>query len=214
MKKALIAVCFVTILAAGPVFAGGKTENVVVTYNTPQQWVNWGQVLTEFSSKTGITAPNDNKNSGQTLTALISEKGRPLCDVAYFGIVFGIKAVSEGVLQNYKSGYFDKIDASLKDLNGQFQTIHFGSIAFLCNTEALGNVPVPKSWADLLKPEYKGKIGFLDPTSAAVGYSVCTALNIALGGTLDNWDPAFRLSPKTQVKRCDISQADLHRKAA
>jgi putative spermidine/putrescine transport system substrate-binding protein len=191
MQRVLIAVGFLTIFAAGLVFAGGNTENVIVTYNTPQQWVNWGQVLTEFSSKTGITAPNDNKNSGQTLTALISEKGSPLCDVAYFGIVFGIKAVSEGVLQNYKSGYFDKIDASLKDPNGQFQTIHFGSIAFLCNTEALGNVPVPKSWADLLKPEYKGKIGFLDPTSAAVGYSVCTALNIALGGTLDNWDPAF-----------------------
>jgi putative spermidine/putrescine transport system substrate-binding protein len=196
MKSVLIAVGFLTILAAGPVFAGGTAENVVVTYNTPQQWVNWGQVLTEFSRKTGITAPNDNKNSGQTLTALISEKGSPLCDVAYFGIVFGIKAVSEGVLENYKSGYFGNIDPSLKDPNGQFQTIHFGSIAFLCNTEALGAVPVPRSWADLLKPEYKGKIGFLDPTSAAVGYSVCTALNIALGGTLDNWDPAFEYLQK------------------
>jgi putative spermidine/putrescine transport system substrate-binding protein len=168
-----------------------KQDKVVVSYNTPQNWVNWGDVLTQFSAKTGITAPNDNKNSGQTLTALISEKGNPLCDVAYFGIVFGINAVKEGVLQNYKSAYFDKIDPSLKDAAGQFQTIHFGSIAFLCNTEALGGTPVPRSWADLLKPEYKDKIGFLDPTSAAVGYSVCTALNIAMGGTLDNWSPAF-----------------------
>lgn len=199
MKKTLIVFCLVTMAVAWPVFGGGSAQNVVVTYNTPQQWVNWGQVLTEFSKKTGITAPNDNKNSGQTLTALMSEKNNPLCDVAYFGIVFGIQAVSEGVLQGYKSAYFDKIDASLKDPGGQFQTIHFGSIAFLCNTEALGNIPVPKSWADLLKPEYNGKIGFLDPTSAAVGYSVCTALNIALGGTLDNWDPAFEYLGKLKA---------------
>ena len=146
MKKALIVLAFAAVFVALPVFGGGNAQkNVVVTYNTPQQWVNWGQVLTEFSKKNGITAPNDNKNSGQTLTALISEKNNPLCDVAYFGIVFGIRAVHEGVLQSYKSTYFDKIDASLKDAGAQFQTIHFGSIAFLCNTEALGNIPVPKS---------------------------------------------------------------------
>lgn len=168
-----------------------KKSNVVITYNTPQQWVNWGEVLTKFSAANGVTSPNDNKNSGQALTALMSEKSNPQCDVVYLGIVFGIKAAKAGVLENYKSKYFDKIDSSLKNADGQFETVHFGSIAFLCNTEALGSTPVPKSWADLLKPEYKGKIGFLDPTSSAVGYSVCGAINLAMGGTLDNWDPAF-----------------------
>ena len=188
MKKVFFSTLIVVSLLLS--MACSPKQKVVITYNTPQQWVNWGEVLTQFSSKTGITAPNDNKNSGQTLTALMSEKANPQCDVAYFGIVFGIKAAQTGVLADYKSAYFDSIDASLKDAGGQFETVHFGSIAFLCNTEALGNTPVPRSWADLLKPEYKGKIGFLDPTSAAVGYSVCGAINLAMGGTLDNWDPA------------------------
>lgn len=168
-----------------------EKEDVVVTYNTPQQWVNWGSVLQEFSKETGITAPNDNKNSGQSLTALIAEKSNPLADVAYMGIVFGMKAVPEDVFADYKPAGFDEMDPALKDPNGQYSTVHFGTIALLVNTEALVDLPVPQSWEDLLKPEYKGKIGFLDPTSAAVGYSVCVAMNTAMGGTLEDFDPLF-----------------------
>lgn len=168
-----------------------KKEKVVVTYNTPQNWVNWGDVLREFSADTKITAPNDNKNSGQSLTALIAEKGNPVADVVYLGIVFGMQAVDEGVLQGYKPADFGKIEATLKDPNALYTTVHYGSIAILVNTEALGNRPIPQSWKDLLDPMYKGMIGMLDPTSAAIGYSACIAVNEALGGTLDNFDPVF-----------------------
>jgi putative spermidine/putrescine transport system substrate-binding protein len=68
-------------------------------------------------------------------------------------------------------------------------TVHQGAIAFLVNTDELGGAPVPQCWADLLKPEYAGKVGFLDPTQAAVDYSVITAGNLAMGGTLENFDP-------------------------
>jgi putative spermidine/putrescine transport system substrate-binding protein len=43
-----------------------------------------------------------------------------------------------------------------------------------------------------LKPEYKGMVGYLDPTSAAVGYNGAVAVNLALGGSLDNFDPAIQ----------------------
>ena len=154
----------------------GKRNNVVVTYNTPQNWVNWGDVLQEFTKETKITAPNDNKNSGQSLTALIAEKGSPVCDVVYLGIVFGMQATKEDVLQSYKPDGFDNIDPALKDPNGLYTTVHYGSIAILCNTEALGDLPIPQSWEDLLDPMYNGMIGMLDPTSAAIGYSACIAL--------------------------------------
>ena len=173
-----------------------KKSNVVITYNTPQDWVNWGNVLVEFTKKTNITAPNDNKNSGQSLTALIAEKSAPLCDMVYLGISFGPQAVAEDVLQGYKHPYFDQIDPTLKDAEGLYSTVHYGSIAILANTEALGGLPVPQSWEELLDPKYKGMIGMLDPTSAAIGYSAVVAVNEAMGGSLDDFGPAVEYFKK------------------
>ena len=190
-KRRILAGLLSAVMLLGLTACSSKGSNVVVTYNTPQNWVNWGNVLTQFTKESGITAPNDNKNSGQSLTALIAEKNSPVCDVVYLGITYGMQAVQEGVLEPYKPEGFDSMDDSLKDADGLYSTVHFGSIAILANTEALGDLPVPQSWEDLLDPMYKDMIGFLDPTSSAVGYSVCVAINEAMGGSLDNFDPLF-----------------------
>ncbi|MFB5268756.1 extracellular solute-binding protein [Paenibacillus enshidis] len=175
---------------AGTGGAGGS--KVAIAYNNPPLWANWEAVQAKFLEETGIRVPADNKNSGQAMTALIAEKNKPVADVAYLGITFGPQAVQEDIVEAYKPEHFDEIPDELKDPDGKWMAIHYGAIAFIVNKDALGDVPVPKSWADLLKPEYKDKVGFLDPTSAAVGYSVITAANIAMGGTLENWDPGMK----------------------
>jgi len=190
----------IALLITGVLFCGcqggdskpAAESKQVVIYNSPPEWANWGEALKQFSAKTGIQATPDNKNSGQTVTALIAEKAKPGADAAYLGITFGYEAANKDLLAGYKPAGFDSIPNDLKDPEGRWMTIHYGAIAFIANTDALGKTPVPKSWADLLKPEYKGKVAFLDPTSAAVGYSVALAANLAMGGTLDNWEPGFK----------------------
>lgn len=162
---------------------------IVVSYNTPEQWANWGAVLKAFTLKTGINAPSDPKNSGQTMAALEAEAKAPQADTAYFGIVFGIESARKGLLAPFRPDYFDEIPSNLKDPEGKWFAIHQGAIAFIVNTSELKGIPVPKSWNDLLDSKYAGKVGFLDPTQAAVGYSVYVAGNFAMGGTLDDWDP-------------------------
>ncbi len=175
---------------AAPVATSGDTA-LVVSYNSPAQWANWGAVLAAFTTETGISAPSDPKNSGQTLAALEAEAAAPQADTAYYGIVFGIDAAEKGLVDAYQPDGFADIPTALKDADGRWMTVHQGTVAFLVNTEELGGAPVPQCWADLLKPEYKDKVGFLDPTQAAVGYSVLTAANLALGGTLENFDPGM-----------------------
>lgn len=171
--------------------AASPSADVVVSYNSPEQWANWGAVLTQFSQKTGIDAPSDPKNSGQTLAALEAEAAAPQADTAYYGIVFGIEAAEKALVEPYQPAGFDEIPETLKGVDGDWMAVHQGAIAFLVNTDELDGAPVPSCWADLTKEEYAGKVGFLDPTQAAVGYSVSTAANLALGGSLDNWDPGI-----------------------
>ena len=59
------------------------------------------------------------------------------------------------------------------------------------NVDALGGAPVPQCFADLTKPEYRGMVGYLDPSSAFVGYAGAVAANMAFGGDLENFDPAI-----------------------
>ncbi len=162
-----------------------------ICYNCPPQWADWESQLNAIREHLGFVVPHDNKNSGQTLSQLIAERASPVADIAYFGVSFGIAAKKEGVVEPYKPARWEEIPEGLKDPDGHWFTIHSGTLGLFVNVEALGDVPVPMSWQDLLKPEYRGLVGYLDPSSAFVGYAGAVAVNLALGGTLDDFTPAI-----------------------
>ena len=163
-----------------------------VCYNCPPQWADWASMLTAIDEKLDIQMPHDNKNSGQTLSQLLAEKEAPVADVAYYGVTTGIKAGNEGVVEAYKPTGFEDIADGLKDPDGKWFAIHFGTLGFFVNVDALGGAPVPQCFADLTKPEYNGMVGYLDPSSAFVGYAGAVAVNMSFGGDLSNFDPAIK----------------------
>jgi len=195
MKKThriILAIALAIAVLAPPAFAGESAT----CYNCPPMWADWASQLRAIEENLGIRMPHDNKNSGQTLSQLIAEKTNPVADVAYYGVSFGIKAREAGVVTPYKPALWDEIPRGLKDPDGHWFTIHFGTIGFFVNKDALGKVPVPRSWADLLKPGYKGMIGYLDPTSAFVGYASALAATLSLGGSLDDFSPGIEFFKK------------------
>jgi putative spermidine/putrescine transport system substrate-binding protein len=177
--------------AAAILAAGSALAQTAICYNCPPEWADWGTQLKMIKEKTGITVPQDNKNSGQTLAQLVAEKASPVADIAYLGVTFGIQAKKEGVTAPYKPAHWSEIPDGLKDKDGDWFTIHSGTLGFMVNVDALKGKPIPKSWKDLTKPEYKGMIGYLDPASAFVGYVGAVAVNQAMGGTMDNFDKAI-----------------------
>lgn len=162
-----------------------------ICYNCPPQWADWGTQLKVIKEELGYSIPFDNKNSGQTLSQLLAEQNNPVADVAYYGVSFGITAAEKGVTEAYKPANWDQIPEGLKDPDGEWFTIHSGTIGLFVNVDALDGKPVPTSWQDLLDPTYKGMIGYLDPSSAFVGYAGAVAINGALGGDLDNFEPGL-----------------------
>lgn len=167
-----------------------------ICYNCPPQWADWASQLKSIEETLGYKLPHDNKNSGQTLSQLLTEKDNPVADVAYYGVSFGITAAKKGVTEAYKPKHWDEIPEGLKDPNGHWFTIHSGTIGFFVNKDALEGLPVPQSWSDLLKPQYKGMMGYLDPSSAFVGYAGAVAVNRAMGGSLDDFNPGIEYFKK------------------
>jgi putative spermidine/putrescine transport system substrate-binding protein len=187
--KALLGLAIVMLMAVGP-GAPAKAADVIC-YNCPPQWADWASMLKAIKAALGYDIPFDNKNSGQALSQLLAEKANPVADIVYYGVNFGMKAKTLDVLEPYKPKGWDEVPAGLKDADGAWTTIHSGTLGLFVNKDALGGKPVPACWKDLLKPDYKGMVGYLDPSSAAVGYVGVVAVNNSLGGNENNFTPAI-----------------------
>lgn len=188
--RTLKSLAFATVVSLGAGVPAAQAADAIC-YNCPPQWADWATQLKTIKDELGFDIPHDNKNSGQTLSQLLAEKDNPVADVAYYGVSFGIQAGEKGVVEAYKPAHFDEIPEGLKDPEGRWFTIHSGTLGFFVNVDALEGKPVPQSWADLLKPDYKGMVGYLDPSSAFVGYAGAVAANRAMGGTLQDFGPGI-----------------------
>src|SRR6201996_5626698 len=85
----------------------------VICYNCPPQWADFATMLKSIKSDLGYDIPFDNKNSGQALSQIIAEKQNPVADVVYYGVNFGIKAKTAGVIEAYKPKGSDDVPDGL-----------------------------------------------------------------------------------------------------
>jgi len=207
MKK-LDLYCAAAVLVSGaPAFAqskalidAAKKEGQLTVIALPHDWVNYGEAISTFSKKYGITINELNPDGGsgdeiEAIKANKDNKGPQAPDVIDVGLSFGPQAKADGLLMNYKVSTWDTIPKDVKDADGAWYGDYYGALAFEYNKSVVKNPP--KDWADLLKPEFKGKVALAgDPQAANQAIMAIVAAGLANGGDLKSADAGLKYFAK------------------
>ncbi len=175
--------------------AAAQAEGQLTTIALPHDWCNYGEMLSTFSEKYGITINelDPNAGSGDELEAIRANQGNTgpqAPDVIDVGFAFGPLAQEEGLIQPYKVATWDSIPESLKDADGYWYGDYYGVLGFQVNTDVVENVP--QDWADLLNPEYAGQVALAgDPRTSNQAIQSVYAAALANGGSLDDAQPGL-----------------------
>ncbi len=150
-----------------------EEQKKVLTIYSYDSFVTYGlgkQAIPEFEtmyqcSVQVITAGD----AGAMLNRLVMEKNNPKADIAV-GIdnTFLQKALEQNMFEPYTAAGLDKLDQRLIfDTTHCFTPFDYGYFAFVYDSEKVKNPP--KSFQDLLKPEWKKKIILIDPRTSSPG---------------------------------------------
>ncbi|MFA6682436.1 MAG: ABC transporter substrate-binding protein, partial [Sphaerochaeta sp.] len=116
------------------------------------------------------------------------QAGSIACDVLWTSEVpdfIGLR--DQGVLLPYKSPESEKVVSTIDDPDGYFTAARLGTLGIAYNTNLI-KIP-PKTWEDILKPEYKNNFAIANP--ALSGTSM-----VSVGMLVENlgWDYIQRLA--------------------
>jgi putative spermidine/putrescine transport system substrate-binding protein len=169
---------------------GNDVADEVIITGPLDGWANYGQLRESFMEKhPDIEWPEGTKNSGQSLNALRNEANNPNHDVAHLGITDGLKAADEELLQSYEPENLSDIPEGLVGDQNRWTTAYFGTIAMAVNTNLVDSVP--SGFEDLRSEEYTDTISFYNPSSAFNGFVAFTNMNLAMGGSLEDYTPGI-----------------------
>ena len=181
--RTAIACALLGVTAAAQAQDAGQV-NVICSVQA--EWCN--MIQTVFAKTTGIKVNMSMKGSGEALAQLIAERANPKTDVWFGGTGDPhLQAAEQDLSLEYKSASLPQLHAWAQQQAEQskYKTvgIYSGPLGFGYNTELVAKkkIPVPKSWADLLKPEYKGEIQVANPASSGTAYTMVATLVQLMG---------------------------------
>jgi iron(III) transport system substrate-binding protein len=185
MQKTPLALAALWCLA-GTAAQAQETGQLNVICSVQAEWCN--MIQTVFARTTGIKVNMSLKGSGEALAQLIAERANPKTDVWFGGTGDPhLQAAEQGLSLEYKSTSLPQLHSWAQQQAAQsgYKTvgIYSGPLGFGYNTELVAKkkLPVPRSWADLLNPVYKGEIQVANPASSGTAYTMVATLVQLMG---------------------------------
>jgi putative spermidine/putrescine transport system substrate-binding protein len=162
-----------------------KKEGQLNVIALPPDWANYGEILKAFTAKYGIkvNSAQPDGSSQDEINAAKQLKGQANApDV--FDLGGAVATANVSLFSPYKVSTWADVPAPLKDAGGAWVNDYGGYMSIGYDSS---KVPAPTSVADLLKPEYKGKVALNgDPTQAGAAFSGVVMAALGSGGSADD----------------------------
>ncbi|QFQ95938.1 extracellular solute-binding protein [Streptomyces phaeolivaceus] len=173
--------------------AAAEREGTLNAIALPRDWADYGALIDGFQKKYGIKIEVENPDgaSQDEINAVTSRKGQDRApDVLDLGSSFAISAAQQGLLAPYRVAAFDDLPEGQKDPKGQWYNDYGGYISIGCDAKRVKECP--ETFADLLKPEYKGQVALNgNPTKSGSAFGGVWAASLASGGSFDDIQPGL-----------------------
>lgn len=170
-----------------------KKEGKLNAIALPRDWANYGALIDGFEKKYGIKVAVENPDgaSQDEINAVTSRKGQDRApDVLDLGNSFAISAAEQGLLAPYKVASFADIPGEQKDTQARWYNDYGGYISIGCDAKRVKTCPT--TFADLLKPQYKGQVALNgNPTKSGSAFGGVWAASLASGGSFDDIQPGL-----------------------
>jgi len=173
----------------GAVSFGASAQSpgqVNIICSVQADWCNL--MSTVYSRTTGTKVNITAKGSGEALAQLNAEKANPKTDIWFGGTGDPhLQAAEQGLTLEYRSPQLAQLHpwAQKQAADSKYRTVgvYLGPLGFGFNKELLAKKKAaePKSWADLLKPEYKGEVQMANPASSGTAYTMIATLVQLMG---------------------------------
>lgn len=165
--------------------AAAKAEGKLNVIAVPPEWANYKGVIAAFKAKYGLTVEEQqpDANSQQEIDAANANKGTDKApDV--FDLTITIALANTALLAPYQVAAWGDIPANLKESTGLYVSDYTGFMSIGCDAK---KVTPPASVADLLKPEFKGKVALNgNPKTSGSGLNGVVMASLANGGSADD----------------------------
>lgn len=170
--------------------AAAAKEGIVVSFDTGPTWANWNAMFNAFKKRyPDVEMTYNDLGSAATVVALDKARNRPQADTAYYFAASAVDAANKGLLEPFRPVNYDALPEVFRDPEARWFTVHSLTVGFCVNSKLVKDPP--KGWADLLKPEYKNSVVYLDPRSTGVGQVIVFAAAHANGGDAKNVQPGI-----------------------
>jgi len=196
LKKVACATIFLLSPLTHTVMAQGQLNMIC---SSPQPVCD--AIVAEYVKQTSTDVSMIRLSSGEAYAKLRAEARNPKTDIWFSGTHDPhYQAADENLTLAYRSpnlvNLIPQAQAMAEETGYKSVAFDMGILGFVYNQEVLEKkgLPVPTSWADLLRPEYRQEIALSNPNTAGTGYSILVAL-VDLLGEDQAFDYLKKLSP-------------------